>query len=183
MKKTLHLRHLVRAMVILLALSCDIEEIYAQIAPPYKYGFENNDLATEGWCIQNGEPGTGIFDFSFASSKEGNNSFIFVSGATSPQYLISPRLNVTSIMTLSFWFLNFNLDFSETFQVGYSTTDNEVSHFTWESEIKANDATKWTQFKGDFPIGTTYIAIRYNSKETASLHVDKIEMRVSKQRK
>ena len=34
MKKTLHLRHLVRAMVILLALSCDIEEIYAQIAPP-----------------------------------------------------------------------------------------------------------------------------------------------------
>lgn len=183
MKRTLYLRHLVRVMVSLLALSCDIEGIDAQIAPPYKYGFENNDLVTEGWSIQNGESGTGIFDFSFVGSKEGNNSFIFVSGVTSPQYLISPKLDVTSMMTLSFWFLNFNPNFSETFQVGYSTTDNDVSHFTWESEIKANDATKWMQYKGDFPIGTTYIAIRYNSKETASLHVDKIEIKVVKQRK
>lgn len=144
---------------------------------PYSYGFENYDLAAEGWTTQN-PSGKNDSEFAIygAAKKTGSYGFRFSSyndSGENTQYLISPELNAASGGNLTFEYASSkdNSYGNELFKVGYSTTDNSIESFTWGEEIKTNSTT-WKTYEGEFPEGTKYVAIYYYSKYQYRLYVD-----------
>ena len=133
----------------------------AQKNLPYSYGFENNNLAGEGWTMNVGGT-TGIYDGS-SYSHESSYSFRFY-GTTDTQYLFSPELaNSATGIDVSFYYNSFTQYSSRTFNVGYSTTNTDVSSFTWLSSDITYTADGWFLFSESFPTGTKYIAIRHTA--------------------
>ncbi len=136
---------------------------------PYTYSFENNDLDGAGWKLKNCNEYTGIYN---GAGREGNNCFLFAYNSNPPQYLISPLLEGTTGVAVSFYYVNVSNDYPETFQVGYSTTTNSPDAFTWRNEVTANDQTTWKQYKATFPKGTKYVAVKYTSNDQYYLLLD-----------
>ena len=149
---------------------------WAQKSLPYSYGFEDNNLATDGWTTQNPSGGNNS-DFAINSSarKTGSNGFCFSSyydKGESTQYLISPELNASREIELTFEYRSSSSNTSgETFKVGYSTTDTQIASFTFGDEYSTKSGT-WTTFKGSFPAGTKYIAVYYYTDCQYRLYVD-----------
>ena len=125
---------------------------------PYTYGFENDDLADEGWTSVDCHPkSTGIFgvicnhtgDLGFHIWKYDKN-----------QYLISPEINSAGKdITMYFYYKITGTGLS--FQVGYSTTTNDVHTegvFIWLDEISGK--CDWTKCEKDLPANTKYVAIK-----------------------
>ena len=144
-------------------------EAPAPITLPYEYGFENNDLYEEGWSLFNRNINSNIYSYSISFS--GECLFKFNFSTNPPQYIISPELMCDTEMKLSFWYRASNENLPETFQVGYSTTTDDISAFTWGDEITASNK-QWTQYRKTFPAGTKYVAVRYNSNDQAALLLD-----------
>lgn len=144
----------------------------AQQALPYSYGFEDNDLSTNGWTIVNGASGySGGTGISTSSAMNGTYGFMFYYSTNPPQYLISPELTGTeSGVELEFYYRCYMDYYDETFMVGYSTTDNQTSSFTWGEEILAPE--EWTLYSDMFPAGTKYIAIAYTANDQYYLFLD-----------
>ena len=80
-----------------------------------------------------------------------------------PQYLISPRFDSDMIIDVSFFYRNRNIEFPETFQVGYSTTTADVGEFVFEDPVSVNGDGDWREYENGFPTGTKYIAVKYTS--------------------
>ena len=59
----------------------------------------------------------------------------------------------------------------ETFCVGYSTTTNDVTAFTWGDVISAYEHD-WKLYSDVFPAGTKYVAIKHTSDDAFYLYVD-----------
>lgn len=138
----------------------------AQQALPYSYGFEDNDLSTDGWTMVDNVSGTGI---NSSAQKTGSYGFKFYYGY-SDQYLISPELTgATYGVTVSFYMKNAG-GYDETFKVGYSTTSNETSAFTWGTEMDVPD--DWTEFSDSYPAGTKYVAVRYTGYDQFYWYID-----------
>ena len=94
---------------------------------PYSYGFENSDLTVEGWTRVNCPNESNIKD---SPSYSGSHNFQF-SPTSSPQYLITPEIDSEGEdFIVSFFYRH--VDEANTYQVGYSTTTNDLSAFTWE---------------------------------------------------
>ena len=177
MEKRKNKTRLARAAMTLLVMLCFLGGARAQQALPYEYGFENNDLAADGWTTLNestnnaGEFGittdakhNGTYGFRFSSFSRDNVSY--------DQYLISPELNATSGVLFQFYYKASSSYGTETFKVGYSTTDAEITSFTFGDEITTNSTT-WTQSEEYvFPAGTKYVAIYYYSDYQYRLYVD-----------
>lgn len=151
--------------------------VNAQKPLPYSYGFEDYNLATDGWTTYFGTSLTKnnseckIFG---DAKKTGSYGFRFSSYQTSganAQYLISPELNATSGVNVSFYYKVSNASGTEKFKVGYSTTDANVASFTWGDEISTN-STSWLQYENSFPAGTKYVAIYYYANYQYRLYVD-----------
>ncbi len=141
----------------------------AQQSLPYNYGFENNNLSADGWTLNNCYSSTGI---SSSASKTGSYGFCFYYRSNPPQYLISPELTGTvNGVQVEFFYKNYSSSYAETFQVGYSTTDNSTSSFTWGAEITASDE-QWTLFSENFPLGTKYVSVKLNSDDQFYLFLD-----------
>ena len=146
---------------------------WAQQALPYSYGFEDADEMTN-WtltsCKDNSSGyGTGRY---MGYSNSGSYSFRFYYNDNPPQYLISPEFATSAnSVDLSFWYKTYGSYGPETFQVGYSTTTNDVSSFTWDQEVSTSTTT-YTQYVKTYPAGTKYIAIRYNSNDKYYLYID-----------
>lgn len=139
----------------------------AQQALPYSYGFEDNDLTADGWTRSDCHSSTGI---TTSSKMNGDYGFSFHWSTTPPQYLISPELTgTTSGVDVSFYYKKGG-SFTETFMVGYSTTDASSSSFTWGEEITAS--SDWTLYNDFFPAGTKYIAIAYTANDQYYLYLD-----------
>lgn len=139
----------------------------AQQALPYSYGFEDNDLTADGWTRSDCHSSTGI---TTTSKMNGDYGFSFHWSTTPPQYLISPELTgTTSGVDVSFYYKKGG-SFTETFMVGYSTTDASSSSFTWGEEITAS--SDWTLYNDFFPAGTKYIAIAYTANNQYYLYLD-----------
>ena len=142
----------------------------AQVSLPYQYGFETT-LASEGWSsvYTANTPGTTT---TFANS--GTYSFRFSSydhASSYDQYLISPELDAPEGVIVQFYYRAHNYG-TETFKVGYSTTDNQTSSFTFGDEV-STDVRTWTQSEEyTFPAGTKYVAIYYYSNYAYYLYVD-----------
>ena len=116
---------LAKAFLMLFAVLLSITGARAQQALPYEYGFENNDLAAEGWTIVDGAGSTGITSSS-SYVQNGSYGFQFYYNTNPPQYLISPELTGTeSGVTVSFSYKAPG-SYVETFKVGFSTTTSDI---------------------------------------------------------
>ncbi len=136
---------------------------------PYSYGFENNNLAGEGWTTSNIYSGyTGII-----SSIYRTGSYCFRFSASSdytPQYLISPELTPSPTgIDVSFYYRSLSSNYTTTFYVGHSTKENpSISDFDWEEEISYKGG--YTLCSYSFETGTKHIAIKYTAT-AASCHL------------
>ena len=163
-------------IIIALCLTLIGGKMFAQQSLPYTYGFENNDLSADGWTTVN-ESTDNVDDFGITAEakRTGDYGFRFSSYTSSSsynQYLISPELNAVSGLIFQFYYANSSSYGTETFKVGYSTTDNNVSSFTFGSEISTS-STSWTLSEEySFPAGTKYVAIYYYSNYQYRLYVD-----------
>ena len=159
---------LAKAFLMLFAVLFSLTGARAQQALPYEYGFENNDLAAEGWTIVDGNgSSTGIKP---AAAQSGDYGFQFFYNTTPPQYLISPELSGTENgVTVSFSYKNPST-YDETFKVGYSTSTNDKDAFEWGEEVTA--ANEWTDYVYDFPAGTKYVAVAYTANDQFKMYLD-----------
>ena len=145
-------------------------QVQAQQSLPYSYGFENNNLATDGWTTQSIAGSTGI---NSSASKTGSYGFQFYYNSNPPQYLISPELTGTENgVEVTFQYKN-GSSWTETFTVGYSTTTGSVDQFTWDSP-EYTAPTSWTEYQNTFPAGTKYVAIKYTANDQFKMYIDDI---------
>jgi len=144
--------------------------ILGQKALPYEYGFENNDLTSEGWTLNTCSSNTKIYQY---AKRTGDYGFRFYNTSScSEQYLISPELSTTTNGTVVEFYYKSSSSSAHTFQVGYSTTTNDISAFTYGDEISTS-GTQWTAFSQIYTSETKYIAIKYTSGSTnTSLYFD-----------
>ena len=142
---------------------------------PYAYGFENTD-GINCWTII-GENYTNAYDNDWANdnlggsfSRTGNNFFFFFYTENPPQYLISPQLSgIVNGLHVEFYYRQYT-NGVETFQVGYSTTDNNPASFTWGDEITAS--TSYQRFSANYPKETKYVAVKHTSDDQYYLFLD-----------
>ena len=164
---------LTRASMMLFAVLFSFTSARAQQSLPYEYGFETA-LADEGWTTVDCHNNTGINN---SEKYEGSSAFRFFYSKTPPQYLISPEFDGATAVNMTFWYKAQSSNYTETFQVGYSTTTNDVSEFTWGDEMATNN-TSWQQYEAEFPVGTKYVAISYNSNDQYYLFLDNFSFKV-----
>ena len=142
----------------------------AQVSLPYSYGFETT-MADEGWSTVY-TANTPATSTTYANSGSYSFRFSSYSSASSyDQYLISPELNAPEGVTVQFYYRAHNYG-TEKFKVGYSTTNNQTSSFTFGDEVSTT-ARDWTQSEEyTFPAGTKYVAIYYYSNYQYYLYID-----------
>ena len=145
---------------------------------PYSYGFENNNLETDGWTKYFGTSLTSNNNecaIVGAAKKTGSYGFRFSSFQTqgaNAQYLISPEFSAPNGLDVTFQYAASSTNTSgEAFKVGYSTTTADVSSFTWVDEFSYK-STSWKAYEKSFPAGTKYIAIYYYANYQYRLYVD-----------
>ena len=146
---------------------------------PYSYGFEDasdfNCWTTVDCesCSSNSSM-YGLYNSS-SYAHTGSKLFIFSSycGETDPQYLISPELSgVVNGVHVEFYYSNCSFSNApESFQVGYSTTDNNISSFTWV-DSKSNSEKTYQLFTANYMGQVKYVAVKYTSSDSYYLYLD-----------
>ncbi len=152
------------------------------IAIPYAYGFED-ESELDCWTVLNpstdsqyGFGTTGITDEYEDYVRTGDYCFYFVFAEYTAQslpyqYLISPKLTgIANGLHVEFYYCKYESG-SETFKVGYSTTDNDPSSFTWGDEI-ADATTEYKRFSANYPADVKYVAIQHTSDNQYLLFID-----------
>ena len=124
-----------------------------------------------------GSSATARYMHGSSDARSGSYDFRFVYNSAPPQYLISKsELSIPDGATVyvSFYYKVQSSTYEESFQLGYSTTNNEAASFTWASEVKTK-AASWTEYTTDvLPAGTKYIAIKYTANNMYYLYIDDI---------
>jgi len=144
-------------------------------------GFENGlgDWTFTSMNTQNGIGGSGSYPAGIVTdaAHEGTYGFRFSSYTSASdfnQYLVSPELTAGGEVTMSFYYKAGNSYGTESFKVGYSTTNTDIASFTFGDVIEAS-STSWTQSDDFvFPAGTKYVAINYCSDYMYYMFVDDI---------
>ena len=131
------------------------------VSLPFSEDFENGMGC---WRVVNGDAKTEI-----------ENAFRFSFWGDGPQYLISPPLNCTQDITVSFYYGISDYSNPKTFQVGYSTTTDDTSAFTWDTEVTATTGD-YVKYEHNFPAGTKYIAVKYTSNSQQRLFIDDVSI-------
>ena len=134
---------------------------------PYAYGFEDED-EFGCWTMLNCHTETGR---EADAAVNGNYVFQFWYTTNPPQYLISPELECTTDVDVSFRYRNEGSEWPETFQVGYSTTTKSPDDFIWGDELTAENS-RWMHYENIFPAGTKYVAIKHLSYDQNVLFLD-----------
>ena len=91
------------------------------------------------------------------------------SSETYDQYLVSPELTVTG--WLQFYFKK-TMHYTENLYVGYSTTTNELSAFTWTEDIVPTE--EWQDYQLELPDNVKYIAFHYFGDYRYYVYIDDI---------
>lgn len=170
-----------RACMTLVALFCFLVGANAQKDLPYEYGFENykgtgtagTSIYEEDWTYKKDSeaPTYGNFSLDPSNPHTGSYAFRFRSTAAGyTQYLISPEFNASQGIFVSFWHMAVDLYGDKTFQVGYSTTTNDVSEFTWSDEVAVGSTYQY--YENTFPVGTKYIAVKFTRSDNECLILD-----------
>ena len=109
----------------------------------------------------------------------GNYAFRFYYTANYPQYLISPELDDNDGVNFTFYAARYSSNYPETFKVGYSSTTNDPTEFTWGSEVTCTTmygAGAYQEYSYDFPAGTKYVSIACTSNDQFYLFIDDITL-------
>lgn len=165
-------RFLAKALPTLFAVLLSAAGVRAQQAIPYSYGFEDNNLATDGWVLQGAtSSNTGIFA---AALQNGSYGFRFYYSEQNA-YLLSPVLTGTDKgVEVTFYYKEYSTTYgAEQFQVGYTTdeTATDASTFTYGDIINAATTT-WEKYTQTFPAGTKRIAVKYIYNDIFYLFLD-----------
>ncbi|MBO7546155.1 MAG: fibronectin type III domain-containing protein [Paludibacteraceae bacterium] len=125
---------------------------------------EDFESGIDGWTLVDCASGTGVT----------SNMFRFYYNTNPPQYLISPEMNgITEGLQLRFYYRAHSSNYEESFAVGFSTTDNSTSSFTFGPETFTT-ITEWTLYTVDVPAGTKYFCIKYTANDKYYLYLDDI---------
>lgn len=100
--------------------------------------------------------------------------------AQSDDWLISPRL-YGGAQEISFYARSYQVDFAETFEVLYSTTDTKPESFTLIA-TQRDISDQWTRYTYNIPDGAMYFAIRCVSNWMYMLWVDYISYKPDPER-
>lgn len=141
--------------------------------------FDNGNFDSN-WVRRSYASNTGRYQHGTSGTHSGNYDFKFAYNTNPPQYLVSKtELSIPSNATEVNVSLYYKAggSYTESFQVGYSTTDNENSSFTWDTQISTS-STSWSHYNNNtfFPKGIKYIAIKYTANDQLSLYIDDIEV-------
>lgn len=148
------------------------------------YGFQNitvpNLGSEEAWIVFAPSSDQLSQDLSESYPAHSGNQFLAsfcpADNSSTPaadHWLISPELPGMA-QTLSFYARILTASYGpETFEVLYSTTDNQPASFTKIAE-ESIDLTDWTEFSYNLPSGTKYFAIRHTSTDVFGLFIDDI---------
>lgn len=144
----------------------------SNITLPINETFDNLTACWQYYSADNTNPnafgpeddGTGNMVFAF-------NSYSSASDYT--QYLITPMLPSTEPLLVSFD--HYAFIGSETFMVGFSSTTDAPSAFTWSSNITSTETE--ATYSTTAPAGTKYIAIKYTSNYLYYLYIDNFSIR------
>ena len=117
-------------------------------------GFESG--LPDGWTEVNNGSSTGVYS---GAPNSGTYMYGFVRNGTNIQYLITPELGEFETGSLfAFYHMAYNAD--ATVYIGYSSTTNDVSAFTWGSAQTVTASQTYALYSEEIPTGTKYIAIR-----------------------
>lgn len=128
----------------------------------YEYGFE---LGMSDWTLQNVDNGTILA----TGDRHSGQYCLAFAQCNHDQYLISPQLFATSKDSLNFYIKGPSSG-TYKFQIGLSTTTNDLSAFTWSNNYEWSDPD-WYLVQGKLPVSVKYFAIKYVSG-SASFRVD-----------
>ena len=145
--------------------SCDAYAI------PQLFGFEEEAIMN-CFTMRSCANSTGRLN---QNARTGNYCFRFYYNSNPPQYLISPELTGTENgVHVEFYYKKYSSG-TEKFKVGYSTTDDANTSFTWGDEI-TNATTTYQLFSADYPAGTKYIGIQYTANNQWYLYIDDLSI-------
>jgi hypothetical protein len=145
-------------------------------------GFENEfPVPPLGWTVYyaSSDPAESNLVTHQYDGSENNRYFCFASMSFTldnqyDQYLVTPELIVIEEgRKISFDYKRYEFN-DEVFRVGWSSTGNAITDFTWSNEISDIPYTQWRSHVMDLPIATKYVAIHYMSKHKTSLYIDNV---------
>ena len=144
----------------------------AQQSLPYNEGFENG---IGGWTMSNCDSNTGVS--TSYTAYQGVGLFQFRYNTNPPQYLISPELTGgENGVEVEFYYMAYSSYYEESFKVGYSTTTNAVSAFTFGEEVFTTNSSSYDVYTETLPAGTKYVAIAYTAYDQFRLFIDEITL-------
>ncbi len=108
----------------------------------------------------------------------GNNGYRFSTWNTSGDqtyYLISPEITTTTSVDLDFWYQLSSTSGNDELYVGYSTTNSDVSSFTWTNLTRS---TSWEHYEsaGFATSDIKYLAFKYTGNYGYRYYVDDITL-------
>ncbi len=140
-------------------------------------GFEGATCPPTGWTIVYADDSAALNTMTHSTTQayEGTQSFRFSSYSTTTdytQYLITPELTLTDSAYVAFFYRKHSASYNEPFQVGFSSTTNAVSAFTWMDTTTDASNTEWTFFAVKVPSTVKYAAIKYEGHYAFYLYID-----------
>ncbi len=137
--------------------ACDAHEITA--TTPLTETFDDADLGC--WTVINNSIAANQPEVTNFYSKNVLRFSSYGTATNYDQYLISQELIASEEFVFSFEYAT--LYDGEKFKVGYSTTTNEISAFTWSDEYIPSpiENGEFSSFKEFYPATTKYLAIQY----------------------
>jgi len=157
----------------------------SDITLPLEQSFEDNSVMCWSAMHASTTPNNPLGVTSDTSHIEGDYAWIFSSYNTNTdgvydQYLITPELPVsTNDLDVSFYYMDFAGYGDELFKVGYSSTTDDISEFTWEDEVSTAASTDWVNYTMTAPSGTKFVAIHYYSDYQYYLVIDDITIQTA----
>ena len=157
-------------MVVVFNTACVAVEL------PYTEDFEETSAALGCWTVEDIASSTGIVEDGYTSyAYSGTRAFKFGYNTNPPQYLISPELSgADNGVVVSFMYKAGSATYPESFQLGYSTTTDDVEDFTWGTEQTNIVNLTYEQYIEYLPAGTKYVAFKYTANDQLSLYIDSV---------
>ena len=124
------------------------------------------------WTMNNCASSTGVYSGT-TYANTGSNCFRFIWTTSTPQYLISPELTDNNGGTMSFYCKASSTSYPESYRIGYSTTTDDISAFTFGDEVTVTSLL-YAEHTATFPAGTKYVAIASTAYDAYYFYVDDI---------
>ena len=142
------------------------------VAIPYTEDFDTTSAYLGCWTVADIAGNTGL---TTSYPYSGDFAFRFAYNTNPPQYLISPELSGTEDgVAVSFMYRTQSSNYPESFQLGYSTTTNDTTAFTWLAEQTNLTNLTYQQYSQILPAGVKYVSIKYTANDMFYLYIDSV---------